>query len=74
MKVNDEPDHIIEERRHIRLTEYELDYIIKGVKKQAMDEIYADIGKGLVKRVLWILGAIGTAITGWLTYKGVNIK
>ena len=74
MKVNDEPDHIIEERRHIRLTEYELDYIIKGVKKQAMDEIYADIGKGLVRRVLWILGAIGTAITGWLTYKGINIK
>ena len=73
MKVNDEPlPH--EERRHIRLTEHELDYIIKGVKKQAMDEIYADIGKGLVRRVLWILGAIGTAITGWLTYKGINIK
>ena len=73
MKMNDEPDHH-EERRHIRLTEYELDYIIKGVKKQAMDQIYAEIGKGLVKRVLWLLGIVGTSIAGWLAYKGINIK
>lgn len=70
--MNNEPDH--EERRHIRLTEHELDYIIKGVKKQALDEIYAEIGKGLVKRVLWLLGLVGTAVTGWLAYKGIVIK
>ena len=69
--MNDEPR---EERRHIRLTEHELDYIIKGVKKQALDEIYAEIGKGVVRRVLWALGLIGTGITGWLAYKGINIK
>ena len=63
-----------EERRHIRLTDHELDYIIKGVKKQALDEIYAEIGKGVVKRVLWAVGLIGTGITGWLAYKGINIK
>ena len=63
-----------EERRHIRLTDHELDYIIKGVKKQALDEIYAEIGKGVVKRVLWAVGLIGTGITGWLAYKGINIR
>ena len=69
--MNDEPK---EERRHIRLTDHELDYIIKGVKKQALDEIYAEIGKGLVRRILWALGLVGTGITGWLAYKGINIK
>ena len=71
MNVDDEPR---EEKRHLRLTEHELDYIIKGVKKQALDEIYAEIGKGVVKRVLWAVGLIGTGITGWLAYKGINIK
>ena len=63
-----------EERRHIRLTDHELDYIIKGLKKQVLDEIYAEIGKGLVRRILWALGLVGTGITGWLAYKGINIK
>ena len=71
MNVDDEPR---EEKRHLRLTEHELDYIIKGVKKQALDEIYAEIGKGVVRRVLWAAGLIGTGITGWLAYKGIIIK
>ena len=70
MNVDDEPR---EEKRHLRLTEHELDYIIKGVKKQALDEIYAEIGKGVVRRVLWALGLIGTGIAGWLTLKGIKI-
>lgn len=59
-----------QERRNIRLSEDQLDYIIKGVKKQAMDEIYADIGKGVVKRILWLLGFGVTGLTAYFTYKG----
>ena len=58
------------DRRKLRLTEEELDYLIKGVKKQILDEIYADIGKGVVKRVLWLLGFGGAGITAYFTYKG----
>lgn len=63
--MNDEKD-----RRKFRLPEDQLDYIIKGVKKQAMDEIYADIGKGVVKRILWLLGVGGAGLTAYLTIKG----
>lgn len=67
--MNDE-----QERRNIRLSEDQLDYIIKGVKKQAMDEIYADIGKGVVKRILWLLGFGGAGLTAYLTLKGYITK
>lgn len=64
--MNDETN----ERRKIRLTEAQLDYIIKGVKKQALDEIYAEIGKGVVKRMLWLFGAGGSGLAAYLAYKG----
>ena len=64
--MNDET----KERRGIRLSEAQLDYIIKGVKKQALDEIYAEIGKGLVKRFLWLLGAGGAGLAAYFSLKG----
>ena len=64
-----------EERRIVRLSEEQLEYIIKGVKKQAMDEIYADIGKGVVRRILWVLGLIAAGLLGYLAAKGhIQIK
>ena len=58
------------ERREIRLSDEEIEAIARRVKKLAMDEIYAEIGKGVVKRVLWSLGLGGAAITLYLTAKG----
>lgn len=58
------------ERRKIRLSEDQMDYLVKGLKKQILDEIYADIGKGVVKRFLWLLGFGGAGFTAYLTYKG----
>lgn len=66
--MNDEPQN--QDRRKFRLSEDQLDYVIKGVKKQAMDEIYADIGKGVVKRILWLLSFGGAGLTAYLTYEG----
>lgn len=70
--MNDESQN--QDRRKFRLSEEQLDYIIKGVKKQAMDEIYADIGKGVVKRILWLLGFGGAGLTAYLTLKGYITK
>jgi hypothetical protein len=51
-----------------RLTDQELE----AIKKQLLDSIYADIGKSVVKKVLWIGGAILLAFYAWLKAHGFD--
>lgn len=57
---------MVERRQH--LTEEEIDEIVsKAVKTaidSAMERLYADIGKGLVKKLLWgvVLSVLGFAL------------
>ena len=64
-------DYIGEERRKgPRLSQGEFHAIVQEAKKQALDEVYADIGKGVVKRILWLLGIGTTAFATWVASKG----
>jgi len=58
------------ERRKARLSDDEFHALAKEVKKLALDEIYANIGKGVVKRFLWLLGLGGSGAVAYLTMKG----
>lgn len=58
------------ERRKSRLTDEEFHSLAREIKKLALDEIYADIGKGVVKRLLWLLGLGGSGAVAYLTMKG----
>lgn len=51
-----------------RLTDQELE----AIKKQLLDSIYADIGKSVVKKILWIGGAILLALYAWLKAHGLD--
>jgi len=51
-----------------RLTDQELE----AIKKQLLDSIYADIGKSVVKKVLWIGGAILLALYAWMRAHGFD--
>ena len=55
------------ERRHGRSLSAEE---LEEVKTQVLESIYADIGKSVVKKILWVGGACGTAFLAWLTSKG----
>jgi hypothetical protein len=47
---------------------------IELLKTQILDSIYADIGKSIVKKILWIGGAVVLAAFAWLAGKGhINI-
>ena len=47
-------------RRH--LSQEELD----SIKEQLLESIYADIGRSVVKKILWVAGAVGIALLGYL--------
>lgn len=50
----------------VHLSAEELD----NLKEQLLESIYADIGRSIVKKVLWILGAVAVAGFAWLAGKG----
>jgi hypothetical protein len=43
---------------------------VNAIKEQIMASVYEDIGRSLVKKILWILGALLAALFGWLAAKG----
>lgn len=51
---------------HKKLTDEE----IEEIKQQLLDSIYKDIGKSLVKKFLWVLGAVVLAALAWLNGSG----
>jgi hypothetical protein len=53
-----------EKRRPLTDAEVEI------IKSQLLDSIYADIGKSVVKKFLWIIGAAGTAALAALSATG----
>lgn len=59
-------------RSSITLSEEEVDEFIDRAIERAVDRFYAEVGKSVLKKVLWIVGAtvVGLYITakhkGWL--------
>ena len=43
---------------------------VEAIKQQLLDSIYADIGKNLVKKILWVGGTVCAAALAWLAGKG----
>ena len=59
-----------ERRSDPRLTDDEITAIAAKVKELVLAEIYADIGKGMVSRVLRWLVVFGAGLAMYLTAKG----
>ena len=59
-----------ERRKIARLSDEEFLALAREVKKQALEDIYAEIGKGVVKRLLWLLGLGSSGAVAYLSYKG----
>ena len=63
--MNSEPDGD-ERRKNAWLTDEQIDYI----RERILASVYEDIGRSLVKKILWILGALLVALLSWLAAKG----
>jgi hypothetical protein len=63
--MNGDPDG--EERRK---SAWLTDEQIEAIRERILASVYEDIGRSLVKKILWILGALLVALLSWLAAKG----
>lgn len=54
------------ERRRNVLSDSQID----AIKERVLASVYEDIGRSLVKKILWLLGALLAALFGFLAAKG----
>lgn len=60
-------------RQNVRLPDEEFERLVKAAAKEAKEmalrDIYIAVGKSVVSKILWLLGATGTAVAAWLHFK-----
>jgi tetrahydromethanopterin S-methyltransferase subunit G len=63
-----------ERRTHFKLTEEQLEDIAERAATRAVEkittEVYANVGKAVVTRFIWLLGSLAIGIAIWAASKG----
>ncbi len=60
-----------EERRvRVTLTEDQINEIVEKTVEQVFQRMYADVGRGAIKKLAWISGAILMGLLLWLSSTG----
>lgn len=52
------------------LTEHDIEIIAEKAAEKALEKVYTVVGRSILTRILWIIGAIGlgfAAAKGWIT-------
>lgn len=58
------------ERRHIPLTEEQLDAIAEKVEQRLRDNLFRATGKAVLTRLFYLAGAVVIGLWVWLSTKG----
>ena len=58
---------------HVALTEEQIQAIATEAAKRALELVYTEVGRNVVKAALWIIGAGVLALLAWLGLNG-NLK
>ncbi|HWA43382.1 MAG TPA: hypothetical protein VHA10_09250 [Hypericibacter adhaerens] len=54
----------------VPLTEAQIDAIATRAAKKALDQVYADVGRGVLRKLAWIAGLVVLGLAFWLAGKG----
>jgi hypothetical protein len=58
-----------ERRTHPPITEEMMDAIAERAAKRVMDNVYREVGRSLITKVVWAAGVLGVAIAMWVSGK-----
>jgi hypothetical protein len=61
-----------ERRTHPPISEELLEQIAERAARKVMDNMYRDVGKSLITKVVWAAGVLGVAIAMWVSGKAPN--
>lgn len=53
----------------VQLTEAQIDVIVDRAVNKVFDRIYAEVGKGVVRKLLWAVGLATAGLLVWLAGK-----
>lgn len=57
--------------RHDEIPDEVINRIAERAAEKALEKVYAEVGRSVLRRMLWILGAAGLAVFAWLKAKGL---
>lgn len=61
------------ERRSFPLSDGQMDAIAERAAEKALEKVYAEVGKSIVRKLLWLVGAAGLGLFMWMTGKGIKL-
>ena len=59
-----------ERRTAVPLTDDQIEAIAERAAERALEKVYASIGKSIVQKFLWVVGAATLAIFAWMKGSG----
>ncbi len=62
------------ERRSSTLTDEQIEHIAGIAARKALDQVYAEVGKGVLKKVAWVVGAATIGLLMWLGQNHITLK
>lgn len=60
-----------ERRKHEQLTDEQVEQIAERAAEVALEKVYTQIGKSIVSKFLWLIGAASLAVLAYFKGKGV---
>tara|TARA_R100001163_G_C5042166_1_gene180073 strand:+ start:411 stop:605 length:195 start_codon:yes stop_codon:yes gene_type:complete len=52
------------------LTESDIDRIAEKAAERALEKVYAEVGKSVSKKLMWIMGVVSISLIVWLSSFG----
>lgn len=52
------------------LTESDIDRIAEKAANRALEKVYAEVGKSVSKKLMWIMGVVSISLIVWLSSFG----
>lgn len=56
------------------LSEEQMEMIAEKAAEKALQKVYANVGKGIVHKLAWVIGAIVVGLLFWMGGKGIALK